>query len=153
MKDYYKIMGLTEKADFSDVILTYNKLKENTSDLSLINEAYYVLRSYHRRRNYDEARNIYTRNIQQNTSRNIQQNIPAENIPTGNIQQNSQNNNFDSINDFKCNSSYCSNMRCDSSYDSNLNPYGNQQQNSNNQNSINESDTSNFNLDRVFFRP
>lgn len=64
MKDYYKILGLTRKAEFSDVINSYNKSinffnnKLNLTQVDKqiikeIKEAYYVLGNYHNRRNYD----------------------------------------------------------------------------------------------------
>lgn len=64
MKDYYKILGINNKADFRDVINAYNnsiKYFNNKSELSdndkltikEIKEAYFVLGNYHNRRQYD----------------------------------------------------------------------------------------------------
>lgn len=64
MKDYYKILGINNKADFRDVINAYNnsiKYFNNKTGLSdndkltikEIKEAYFVLGNYHNRRQYD----------------------------------------------------------------------------------------------------
>lgn len=64
MKDYYKILGITNKADFKKVINSYNSSityfnnKSNLSDndkltIKEIKEAYFVLGNYHNRRQYD----------------------------------------------------------------------------------------------------
>ena len=63
MKDYYKILGITPKADFVNVINSYNKSisffnNKNLSDIDKqtikeIKEAYFILGNYHNRRSYD----------------------------------------------------------------------------------------------------
>ena len=64
MKDYYKILGITRKADFTDTIKSYNQSisffnnKSNLTDLDKqtikeIKEAYFILGNYHNRRLYD----------------------------------------------------------------------------------------------------
>lgn len=63
MKDYYKILGVTRKSDFLDVINSYNKSisffnNKNLSEIDKqtikeIKEAYFILGSYHNRRTYD----------------------------------------------------------------------------------------------------
>jgi len=66
MKDYYKILNLTPKASFiqvinayNDFIVYYNSLLLNEEDkdkIKEIKEAYYILGDYHNRRNYDNKR-------------------------------------------------------------------------------------------------
>jgi len=72
MKDYYQILELTSKASFQDVINHYNQYikmfnqlpqlsqlqKEQLKD---IKEAFFILGDYHRRRQYDNKIEGYTK--------------------------------------------------------------------------------------------
>ena len=54
MNNYYQIMGIHNLASTDEIKEKYKNLKTNNLINDKINEAYYVLSDYHRRRSYDE---------------------------------------------------------------------------------------------------
>lgn len=69
MKDYYKILNISNDADFKDVINAYNGLIKHFNNKKLssedkivikeIKEAYFILGNYNNRRKYDNNREGY----------------------------------------------------------------------------------------------
>lgn len=79
MKDYYKILELTPKCSFQDVINHYNQYISmfnqlpqlsniQKEQLKEIKEGFFVLGDYHRRRQYDNKRDGYVKQICESTN-------------------------------------------------------------------------------------
>ena len=63
MSNYYDILGIKRTATMNEINTLYHNLVENNKINKKIDEAFYVLNDYHRRRKYDsllEKRNIFS---------------------------------------------------------------------------------------------
>jgi len=63
MSNYYQILGLTKLASTEEIIKKYNLIKEQNKLNDKIEEAFFVLTDYHRRKKYDnilEKKSIFS---------------------------------------------------------------------------------------------
>jgi DnaJ-class molecular chaperone len=63
MSNYYEIIGLNKLASTDEIIKQYNLLKEQNKSNEKIEEAFFILTDYHRRKKYDnilEKKSIFS---------------------------------------------------------------------------------------------
>jgi curved DNA-binding protein CbpA len=63
MSNYYEIIGLNKLASTEEIIKQYNLLKEQNKSNEKIEEAFFILTDYHRRKKYDnilEKKSIFS---------------------------------------------------------------------------------------------